>query len=95
MMDKLEIERLGGIAGFGGSGSRLRSLGTLEASQLSTSDRQSVDELFSHPVPSGNPVRDGFCYRLTRHTKDGSQTVEVPEQHVPDAIKKSVKDEIV
>ena len=93
-MDKFEIERLGGLAGFGGPGSRLRSQGSLEASQLSPADRRSIDELFAHPMPSANPVTDGFRYRLTRHTNEGTQTVEVAEQHVPDALKKSVKDEI-
>jgi hypothetical protein len=37
---------------------------------------------------------DGFRYRLTRQTSGRLQTVEVPEQHVPFAVKSSVKDEI-
>jgi hypothetical protein len=92
--DRVDIERVGGFAGFGGPGSRLRSRGSLESAQLSAADRQSVDALFTRP-PKANSTADGFIYRLTRHTNNGPQTVDVPEEHVPAIVKHSVKDEIV
>jgi hypothetical protein len=94
-MDRLEIERLGGLAGFGGAGSCLRSRGQLDATKLSAVDQKAVSTLFSQPVTVDSSVRDGFRYRITRHTDASSMTVEIPEQHVPDVLKASVRDEIV
>jgi hypothetical protein len=37
---------------------------------------------------------DGFRYRITRQTSKGPQTVEVPENSVPTALKNCVKDEL-
>jgi hypothetical protein len=45
--------------------------------------------------PPGPPKPDGFVYRLARGTGKATQTVEVAEQHVPDALKNSVKDELI
>lgn len=94
-MDRFEIERVGGFAGFGGSGSHLRSRGQIDGSRLSTADKQAVEALFSHPSKVGAAIADGFRYRITHHTVDGSKTVEIPEEHVPAVLKTSVKDEIV
>ena len=94
-MPKLEIERLGGFAGFGGPGARIRSLGAVESAHLSSSDQSAVDALFAQPPPKTGPGRDGFFYRLTRHSPQGPQTIEVADTHVPEAIKAAVKDELV
>ncbi len=94
-MAKLDIERLGGFAGYGGPGSHLRSRGTLDSSQLSAADRKTLELLFEHPPGKSGALPDGFIYRLTRDTPGGVRTIEVPEQHVPDSIKSVVKDEIV
>jgi hypothetical protein len=91
---RFDIERLGGFAGFGGPGSHLQSRGHLESSQLTAEDRQAVEALFDRPPAAVTPMPDGFRYRLTRQTSSGPQTVEVPELHVPLAVKSSVKDEI-
>lgn len=93
-MDQVTVERLGGFGGFGLPGSHLRSRGWVERAKLSPADRAAVDALFDNP-PKGAPSPDGFTYRLTRQTAKGAQTVEVAEQHVPDALKNSVKDELV
>ncbi len=94
-MQRLDVERLGGFAGFGNPGSRLRSRGTLENAGLSATDRQCVDALFAHPPSPAGAAIDGFRYRLTRHTEAGSETIEIPEQHVPAAVRQCVRDELV
>ena len=89
----LEVERLGGLAGFGTAGSRLRSRGQLDVSTLSAEDRQALELLFSRPP--ANPLRpDEFRYRLTRSLDHGPESVEVPESQVPAAVRSAVKDEI-
>jgi len=93
-MDQITVERLGGFGGFGLPGGHLRSRGQVEQAKLSPADRAAVDALFDNP-PKGPPKPDGFTYRLTRQTAKGPQTVEVAEQHVPDALKASVKDELI
>src|SRR4051812_22546254 len=94
-MPKVDIERLGGFAGFGGAGSHLRSRGSLESGHLSASDQAAIDALFAQPPPKGGSARDSFVYRLTRQTTQGHQMIEVPEAHVPEAVKAAVKDELV
>jgi hypothetical protein len=89
-MAKVEVERLGGFAGFGGPGSRLRSRGSVDTSALPESDRKAVENLFAQPPSVADVTPDGFVYRLTQ----GTQTIEVPEQHVPGALKAAVKDRI-
>jgi hypothetical protein len=46
-MDRLHIERVGGLAGFGGP--HLKSRGELELSDLSPADKQAVEGLFKDP----------------------------------------------
>ena len=94
-MERLDIERVGGLAGFGGPGSHLRSRGQLDGAKLSATDKQAVDALFSSPPQAASKTADGFRYRITRHTAGGSKTVEIPEEHVPNVVKTSVKDELV
>ena len=94
-MARVDIERLGGFAGFGGPGSRLQSRGTVDTSDLSESDRNVVELLFAQAPPAWPASADGFIYRLTRQTGAGPQTIDVGEQHVPDAVKAAVKDTIV
>ena len=94
-MDDLEIERIGGLAGMGLPGSRLRSRGRLALSSLSAADRQAVDALFEAPAPPPDNMRDGFRYRLTRRTAAGVQTVEMPESAIPAAVSGSIRDELI
>ena len=53
-----------------------------------------MEALFASPPKAGGPP-DGFVYRLTRSTPKGPQSVEVADQHLPEAVKASVKDELV
>jgi hypothetical protein len=93
---RLQIERIGGLAGFGGS--HLKSRGELALSDLSPADRQAIDDLFSarqkdqKDAPVLPSEADAFRYRITRQTAAGPQTIEVPEKAVPAALRDSVKD---
>lgn len=88
-MDRLKIERVGGVAGFGGP--HLKSRGEVALSDLSLADQKTVESLFADPkkVPASRSGQaDTFSYRITR----GAQTIEIPEHAVPSTIKSSVKD---
>lgn len=91
---RLHVEKLGGQSRAGLRESRVESRGALERSTLSAADRQAIEELFANPdkvkLPSG--ARDFECYRLTRQTPAGPETIVVPFNAVPDAVKKSVTD---
>lgn len=94
-MDVLSIERLGGLAGFGGG--RLKSAGEHAFSALSPADQAAVEGLFKAlsgkaPPPAAHP--DGFRYRITRQTASGPQSIEAPEDAVPAALKNAVKDQL-
>jgi hypothetical protein len=92
----LIIERLGGFAGIGLPGSRIRSRGTRPFSSLSAVDQQKVEELFRTKGASAAApaVADGFRYRITRQTPNGQETIEVPEAAVPMELQSSVTDEL-
>ena len=91
-MDRIQIERTGGFAGFGLPGSRLQSRGEIALSELSSADRAAIDALFDSRGGAEPHMPDGFRYRITRQTATGPQTIEVPESKVPAALKDSVKD---
>lgn len=93
-MATVDIERLGGFAGFGGPGSRLRSRGSVDTTTLSERDQRTVDDFFTRPAPAPKIAPDSFVYRLTRQTQSGPQTVQVAEGRVPDVLKAAVKDQI-
>jgi hypothetical protein len=95
-MDRLLIEPLGGLAGFGGplgsGGPNVKARGEVALSALSPSDQAAVHSLFaqgnqSAPQGTGDMIR----YRITRQTQAGSESVEVPEAVVPAALRNSVK----
>lgn len=95
-MAKLQVERIGGLAGFGGAASHLRSRGEVELTDLSAAEQQVVESLFQSRAPSKpSQTRDGFQYRITRNTANGIETITVPEESLPTTIRGSVKDEIV
>jgi hypothetical protein len=92
-MARLRIERIGGLAGFGGP--HLKSRGELALSDLSPGDKQVVEDLFKDPQKAAATLpgeADAFHYRITRQTTGGAQTIEVPENAVPAALRDSVKD---
>jgi hypothetical protein len=93
--DRLTIQRLGGLGGFSLPGSHIRSGGELALSQLSPADVKALDALFQGSAKSAAAVKpDGFTYRLTRTVGGAAKTVEVPEDHVPMAVRNAVRDSL-
>lgn len=97
--DRLEVERLGGLAGFGGPGAHLRSLGCLQGHELAAADREQLAALFAGTpaAPEPHGAADGFRYRLALH-RPGSVApvvIELPEAAVPPAVRDCVSDELV
>ena len=94
-MAKLQIERIGGLAGFGGPRSHLRSRGEVDLIDLPAAEQEALDSLFrSRDKPQSSRVRDGFQYRISRTTVNGIETIVAPEEVVPATIRGCVKDEI-
>jgi hypothetical protein len=94
-MGTLKIERIGGLAGIGLAGSKIKSSGEAAISALSADDQASVEALFHGPAHQPGPAHesDGFRYRLTR--VDDGKIVEVPESAVPSALKACVSDKLL
>jgi hypothetical protein len=89
--DRLDIERLGGFAGFGGG--HLRSRGTVQGHELKAAEREHVAALFAGKGPIAPTLPDGFRYRLT--LASSGQSVEVAEGAVPQSLRDRVQDELV
>jgi hypothetical protein len=96
-MSTLKIERIGGLAGFGLPGSRLRSIGEQAVAALSAADQALVDDLFRNPErhKGSGQERDGFRYRITRNRNGQDETVEVAEAAMPQALRAVVSDKLV
>jgi hypothetical protein len=95
-MAVLQVERIGGLAGFGGANSHVRSRGQLDLAALTAAEQQAVEALFqSHGEAKASQMRDGFRYKITRVTSAKSETIEAPESIVPAALVRCVIDEIV
>lgn len=98
--DRVEVEKLGGYAGFGLPGSKLRSRCELRHGQLDAALRRAVDAMFERApatrAAAAAPVADGFRYRITLHRADGHrQSVDLPERDVPAFLRASVRDELL
>ncbi|MFL6693792.1 MAG: protealysin inhibitor emfourin [Ramlibacter sp.] len=93
-MDSIEVERIGGFAGFGLPGSRLRSHGRLDASHLAADDRKVLEALFARRGPPSAPAPDGFRYRITRRVGGHTETIEAAEPDVPATVRDCVQDEL-
>jgi hypothetical protein len=99
-MDRILIERLGGIAGFGGLGGKLQSRGEVSLSSLCAEDQACVEKLFTLPSKKGarsgktSTLRDEFYYKVSRTSKSGAETVEVPESALPAVLSRCVKDQL-
>lgn len=92
----LHVEKLGGLANFGGAYARIRSRGQLDTEALSARELQAVESLFQSRNESETPaVADGFRFRISRITAAGTETVEAPESRVPAVLASCVKDEFV
>jgi len=95
-MALLHVERIGGLAGFGGAGAHVRSLGQLDLDTLSAEEQRAVENLFQSKGKSkATPIRDGFSYRISRTTSGRTETIEASESTVPKSLTQCVKDELV
>jgi hypothetical protein len=95
-MAKLHVERVGGLAAFGGPRSHVRSHGEVDTAALSPADQRAIEKLFQSQGMAGpSQARDAFRYRISRTTPDGVETIEAPEGVVPAAVSQCVKDELV
>ena len=92
---RIEIERFGGLAGYGMPGSRIRSRGYVLAKDLNPSDQALLREIFLSPAEAPTWVRDAFRYHLTRQSDCGPQTVIVAESMVPEVVREAVHDELL
>lgn len=90
MSERIDVERVGGFAGFGGPGSPLKSRGSVTIDTLSAIDRHAVDILLRGAGKAEATLPDEFRYRITR----GARTVEVREAQVPTVLRECVKDEL-
>ena len=94
-MGILKVERIGGLAGFGGAKSRLKSDGKIAFSELPLSDQKAVEALFkAHGTAAPSQTRDGFSYRITRGGSAVGESILVPEDKMPAALIACVKDRI-
>jgi hypothetical protein len=95
-MSILHIEKLGGLAGFGGAKARIRSRGQIDTAALSPADQKAVEKLFQTGGAVGpSNEADSFRFRISRTTADGAETVEAHEGQLPEALASCVKDEFV
>ena len=86
VMDDVRVERLGGLSGFGGAGSRLRSSGHLRLRDLSDDDREKLKGLFCAGPKILAHGADGFSYRITWTGSCGVKVIELAEGQVPAAL---------
>ena len=94
-MDEISIERVGGLAGMGLPGSRMRSHGRVRLSKLGAADRGFVERAFA----AGDQARpagpaDTFEYRLTRQTDRGPHTVKLHAPSLPPDLEACLADEL-
>ena len=93
-MDEVKVERLGGLAGFGGARSRLKSSGQVSVASLSPADRDGLKGLFAAGHLPHVPVTDGFTYRITWTGSAGVKVVELAEAQVPAVLVACVVDRL-
>ena len=90
-MSTVKIEKIGGLAGFGLPGSRLKSSGETAISALSPADQAWVEALFQKPPRSqeaGNE-RDTHRYRITRTKNGRDQTLKFLRHRCPTPLRRA------
>lgn len=97
--DGIEIERLGGLGGFGLPGSAIRSRAVLTVADLSAGEHQALAGLLgTGTAPASTAARgaaDGFRYRVTHVRGSARHELEVPESALPQSLQERVKDELI
>ena len=96
--DQLEIEKLGGLAGIGLPGSRIRSRVLLVGSELSADERKSIATLFKADPGAGRPApagSDGFRFRISLDHEGVRREIEVGERELIESLQTRVHDELI
>jgi hypothetical protein len=87
-VDRLRIERRGGLAG-------LRASGEVDCATLCEADRAALDALFGRRAPlPRSPGADRYIYTLTRQTARGAKKLEVPEHLLPESLAAAVREKL-
>ena len=94
MSNKLCVERIGGLAGFGLPQSHLKSEGTIALEALPPNDRRTIEAHFDGSQRASPVEGDAFLYKITRQTSGGLQTINLSEQDAPESIRNIVRDVI-
>jgi hypothetical protein len=94
-MAKLQIERIGGYAGFGNKNSHVRSYGEIDMMQLSEEERRVIESLFTSSAKTEANSIDAFRYRISRVTSSGTEKIEVGEDEIPNTLLQYLKDEFI
>jgi hypothetical protein len=94
-MSTVKVEKIGGLAGYGLPGSKLKSSGETAISALSPADQAWIESSFEKPPQEVGNERDTHRYRITRTENGRDQSVEVPEALVPHALKACVTDKLL
>lgn len=90
----VNVEKVGGLAGFGGARANIRSRGQIDTAALSPTEQKAVDSLFkARRKTARSKGADGFRFLISRTTDKGTETVERTEENVPPVIASCVKDE--
>ena len=95
MTGEIEVEALGGQAGFGGPNSALVNRGRIDPNSLSAEDRHRLEALMGarRRKPRSLQGGDMLLYRLTWQTPDGPRSVDVPQEDLPASVINSVRSE--
>ena len=93
-MDEVKVERLGGLAGFGGARSRLTSFGHVRLDTLPAKDRDALKALFTAGPKAVGGMPDGFTYRITWAGSSGVKVIELAEGQVPAVLVACVVDRL-
>lgn len=95
--DRIEIQRLGGMAGIGLPGSRIRSQVELRGSDLSREERLSIETLFESKagISGGPPRPDAFRYQITVDSGAGRHTIVVGQADLLESLQARVHDELI
>lgn len=95
-MSKLTIERIGGLAGFGGANSHVQSRGEINIEELSKEDKKIVEDLFiSQSKIHSKIAMDTFRYKISRMTSKGIESIEAEEEKIPHIVRQCLRDEII
>ncbi|HZV54809.1 MAG TPA: protealysin inhibitor emfourin [Rhodocyclaceae bacterium] len=93
--DRLEIEKLGGFAGFGQPGSRLRCRAVVTGVELTDEERGTIAALFASPGHAPGVGADAFRYRLTLSCGADCRKIEVGEDDLPASLQTRLQDELI